>query len=569
MDKKIIVGVIAVLSLILVILLITDNKSDFSYVNDTGYINNQMNLNNSYENNDWDILGTEDVELEEEMSYEFTEPGTYTLSGEINDTGVLVDSTGDVKLILDNAKINSIDGPGIVILSADSVVIELKEGTTNYVSDSEEYINEKYVGSIYSESNLTFEGKGSLEVTGNYKDGIVSNKNLKFNGGTYNIKSINEGIVGKDSINVVDGNFNIECGSNGFKSSNDEDASKGFINIDNGKFIINSGKDGMCAETKLHINNGDISIKTSDGSDAKDSAIYKAFYGGNDYDSESSKGLNAKDNLVIKNGTISIDSKDDAIYSNNNIGILDGKITINSGDDGIHADKDFAIDGGSIIIKQSYEGIDAASITINGGDISICSNDDGLNISGGKDLSSMSGRPGQNYSTFSYGTLNINNGKVYINSLGDGLDANGNIRINGGEIYIDGPISNGNSAIDYDGKFDITGGLIIAVSGDEMVQNIFSSSGYGVVMFNLDNSYNGKISLVSSSGSEIISYSPSKKYSNVAISTASINKDEEYTLKIDGMVIETIKIGSVDSSNTNVETNSLEENDADKKELYQ
>ena len=62
MDKKIIVGVIAVLSLILVILLITDNKSDFSYVNDTGYNNNQMNLNNSYENNDWDILGTEDVE---------------------------------------------------------------------------------------------------------------------------------------------------------------------------------------------------------------------------------------------------------------------------------------------------------------------------------------------------------------------------------------------------------------------------------------------------------------------------------------------------------------------------
>lgn len=46
----------------------------------------------------------------------------------------------------------------------------------------------------------------------------------------------------------------------------------------------------------------------------------------------------------------------------------------------------------------------------------------------------------------------INGGYVHVLAGGDGLDSNGDLTINGGEVYVDGPSDNGNSAIDYGEK---------------------------------------------------------------------------------------------------------------------
>lgn len=547
--KIIMISIIIVLVLVIGYLLITDKKMD-SVVNDTSFINSEVDLDNGEEKVDWDLLDSNELVIDE--SLEITNEGVYTLTGDVDGGNVVVNCTGDVKLILDSVSIKSSDGPAILILSANNVIIELKDGTKNYVSDSSAYSNSDYNGCIHSKSDLIFQGNGSLEVNGNYKDGIVSKDDLKFSSGTYFIKSLDDGIVGKDSIYVVDGDFSIECGSDGLKSSNTEDDTKGFINIDNGKFIINSEEDGIQAETKLIINDGEFLITTSDGSSSDSSAIYKDFYGGSSYDSTSSKGLKAGDNLVIKNGSFTIDSKDDAIHSNNYLGIVNGVIDISSGDDGIHADKEVIIDNGNIKISQSYEGIESENITINGGDISIISSDDGLNVSGGNDQSSVGGRPGQNHTAGNGGTLYIIGGKVYVDASGDGLDANGNIVIKGGEVSVDGPTNSGNGALDYDTVFEITGGDFIAVGSSGMVQGVSSSSSQYSVMFYLNSSYDGDISLVDSSGNEVVSYSPSKKYSSVIISSSSIKKGEEYTLKIDGEEIDTIKVDSVNSSNSSI-----------------
>lgn len=45
--------------------------------------------------------------------------------------------------------------------------------------------------------------------------------------------------------------------------------------------------------------------------------------------------------------------------------------------------------------------------------------------------------------------LTINGGTVTINADGDGIDSNGYFYINGGTVYVEGPESNGNSALDY------------------------------------------------------------------------------------------------------------------------
>lgn len=516
--------------------------------NDTSLIDDEVDLDNGEEKVDWDSLNTEELNLSGK-SVSITSGGVYTLTGSITSGNITVNTDEDVKLIFNGISISSNDGPAVLIEAANNTVIELKEGTVNTLSDGSVYSNADYNGCIHSKDDLVFQGSGTLKITGNYKDGIVSKDDLKFSNGTYIINSVDDGIVGKDSIYVVDGDFTINCESDGLKSSNAEDTTKGYINIDGGKFVINSGQDGMQAETKLIINDGDITITTSEGSGSSSSAIYKDFYGGSTYDSTSSKGLKAIDNLVIKNGNIIINSKDDAIHSNNYVGIVDGNITISSGDDGIHADTEVIIDGGVINISQSYEGVEAENITINGGDISVVASDDGINVSGGNDQSSMGGRTGQNPTSSSGGTLYITGGKVYVNATGDGLDANGNIIVSGGEVYVDGPTNDGNGPLDYDTTFDITGGKFIAVGSSGMAQGVSSSSTQYSLMFYLSNSYSGKISIVSSSGTEIFSYSPAKSYKSVIVSSSAIVKGEKYTLKIDGKEISSLVSSSVNASN--------------------
>ena len=48
--------------------------------------------------------------------------------------------------------------------------------------------------------------------------------------------------------------------------------------------------------------------------------------------------------------------------------------------------------------------------------------------------------------------------------------------MNGGEVYVNGPTSSGNGALDYDGEFKITGGILVGVGSNAMYQGVSSSS---------------------------------------------------------------------------------------------
>ena len=515
-------------------------------IKNTNQLDKNINLDNGDEKIDWSLLDSSTLNLNNK-SLTITEEGTYTLSGKINNGNITINTTGDVKLILDNVSIKSNNSPAIIIEQANNTVIELKENTTNTLEDSSSYDNTEYDGCLFSRDDLIIQGTGTLNITSNYLDGIVSNDDLKIIDGTYIINSNDDGIRGKDSVNIQNGNFTINSQSDAIKSTNNAESGKGYINIDNGTFTIESGQDALQAETKLIINNGIFDIKTGDGSSSKTSAIHKDFYNGTSYDTTSTKALKSKDNLIINNGTITINSQDDAIHSNNYVGIKNGTINITSGDDGIHADTEIIIDGGNINIKKSYEGIESNDITINDGEISITSNDDGINISGGNDSSSMGGRPGENpmYSS-SFGILTINNGKIYVNADGDGLDANGSIIINNGELYVDGPTNGGNGTLDYDHSFNINGGTVIAVGSSDMAQSPSTSSTQNSLMFYLSTSYNNKeIILEDENGNEIISYTPKKIYSSIIISSKKIRESKTYTLKIDNKKITSLTSSSI------------------------
>ena len=503
-----------------------------------------ININTDDGNQDINWLNLEKKYVFVEENITITEAGIYTLTGEINKT-VTVNTTGNVKLVLDNVTIKTSEGPAIIIEESENTLIYLSDNTINTLEDSSNYsYNDKDINSvIYSKDDLIFDGNGVLNVNSNYQDGIVSKDDLKIVNGTYNINSIDDGIRGKDSLYIINGNFNITSGGDSLKSTNDTDKEKGYILIENGNFNLESELDGLDAETKLLIKNGTFNIKAGVGNINSNNNWKKSLN-----NVSSAKGIKSKDNLIIENGVFTLDTLDDSIHSNNNLGIKNGTFNITSSDDGIHADKEIIIDSGNINIEKSYEGLEAAKIIINDGNIKVVSSDDGINVAGGNDSSSMN-RPGENnYSNNTDNILTINNGTIYIDSTGDGIDINGSGYIYGGNITVDGPTSDRNTALDYDLELIVDGGTVIAVGSSGMAKSISSNSKQNNIIINTDNMYDGKKISLTKADIEIISYTPSKSYQSVIISSSKLETGKTYTLKIDDEEITTFIISSTTTS---------------------
>lgn len=554
--KELIIYIILVILILLTIVYLIINKTNKENDNDIAIdkitdIDTTVDLDNSDETINWDNYQTKDLTLTDSIT--ITTGGIYNLSGTITDGMITVDTNDYVKLILNNVSITNSSGPAIYVKKAKTVLIYLSDNSNNYLEDSSNYSNydEDINATIYSKDDLVLDGTGSLTVKANYQDGIVSKDDLKIINGNYTISSADDGIRGKDSVYIIDGNFDITSLGDGIKSTNTEDKDKGYILIENGTFNIDATLDGIQAETKLIIKNGNFTIKTGNGStnSSKSNSNWENWGSKNTTDTKSAKGLKAGSNIVIEDGTFDLDTSDDAIHSNNYIGIIAGSYTISSGDDGIHADTEIIIDNGNIDIKESYEGIEAAKITINNGDIKIVASDDGINVAGGSDSSSMN-RPGaNNYTDNTTNILTINDGNIYVNASGDGIDINGSGYIYGGTIIVDGPTSNGDGALDYDGELVVNGGNLIAAGSSGMIQGISSNSTQYNATVIFTNSYTGKkITITDESENTILEYTPAKTYQAVTVSSSKLKKGATYTIKIDNETYTSFTISSISTN---------------------
>lgn len=498
-------------------------------------ISMELNADNGDEKIDWSKYQTKEITLTENLI--INEGGIYKLSGTLSNGCIKVNVSDNVKLELNNVSITNLNGPAIVVEKAEDIVINLVDGSINTLVDGSSYVgyDANVNGVIYSEDDMTFEGKGTLNVTSHFEDGIVSKNDLKFVDGKYIINSADDGIRGKDSVYIKDGSFEINAKGNGIKTTNTKDTDKGFIRIKNGEFKIVSELDAIQAERQLLIQDGKYMITTGGGSNNSSVSDSWGNWGTRSNTTNSAKGLKSKDNLVIQNGELTFDTSDDAIHSKKSLGIKNGQIMIQSGDDGIHADTEIIIDGGKIKIDKSLEGIESANIVINSGDINVNSRDDGINIAGGNDSSSRNGRPGENeFNKTAVNQLTINGGSAHINAIGDGIDVNGSIYVRGGSLIVDGPESNDNGALDYDGEFVVTSGEVIASGSRGMAQGISDSSTQYGVMINFKENImaNSKIKIVDSSNKEVLNYSSSKDYSSLVISNDKLVKGK-YKIMVD------------------------------------
>lgn len=484
---------------------------------------------------DQSIVCTSDAVEISENTVTITDEGTYVLDGNLTDGMVVVaaEDTDKVQLVLQNVEITNTQSAALYIRCADKVFVTSAPGTENSLRNGGTYtaVDENQIdAAVFSKSDLTFNGEGTLTVTADAGHGIVSKDDLVFTCGDYAVTGVNHGIVGKDSVRIANGSYKIVSGKDGIHAENKDDASLGFVYLENGTYAIQAQGDGISAGSWLQAEGGTYHITTGEGSAAAQTRTKNT---ASAEDTASLKGIKAGTQMVLKEGVYTMDCEDDTLHANGNLTISAGTYTLSSGDDGIHADADVTIDGGRIDITQSYEGIEGLAVTITGGEISVQAADDGINAAGGNDSSGFEGPgPGRDQFAATEGaSIHIAGGTLYVNALGDGIDSNGDLTVSGGETYVSGPTNNGNGSLDYNGTAQITGGIFAASGSSGMAQNFGSSSTQGVIMVSLDAQKAGtQISLTDSAGQELLSWTAEKEYSSVIVSCPEIKQGAHYQI---------------------------------------
>lgn len=344
-------------------------------------------------NGSWDDSEAIQVSLNE--SYAITEAGTYVLSGTLSNGQITVKVSDQekVKIVLNNAIINSDDGPGILVENADKVFITLAEGSVNSLSDSATYTSteDQPWGAIFSKSDLTINGSGKLTVEGNSNNGIVSKDDLRITGGTIAVTAKTNGIKGKDSVGIYDGNITIAAQNDGIKS-NDTASDKGYVSIDGGKVkITDVTSQGIQAQNIAQINGGSLDIN-SNNEGIQGKVVYVS--AGEINIQAKDDGLNATDGSTTQ---APMDAAQEDVY----IEIEGGEVNVSAEADGLDSNGDLTVSGGTTIIQGPE----------NGGNGSLDYQGEGT-ISGGTFITVGNGQMAQNFGENSKQCAIMYNGDV-------------------------------------------------------------------------------------------------------------------------------------------------------------
>jgi hypothetical protein len=432
-----------------------------------------------------------------------TAAGTYTISGTLTDGQIIVNTedTALVRLILTGVDIHSSTSAPIYVMNAEEVMIVLADNTDNRVSDGTSYLfdtvnEDEPNAAIFSGSDLTIYGNGTLTVAGNYNDGIASKDGLVITSASITVNAVDDGIRGKDYLIIRDGQITVNAQGDGLKSDNAEDATKGYIAIETGAVNIVAGGDAIDAQTSVVIAGGEFSLVSGGGSNNWIDEVTSA------------KGIKGTVSVTVNGGTFTIDSADDAIHSNDSIVINDGTLNIASGDDGMHADLALVVNDGDINITRAYEGIESKSITINNGTLYITSSDDGFNAAGGT---------GGGEAVGDY-YLYINGGYIVMNTGGDGIDSNGYAEMTDGVVIVQSPAQ---SAIDVNGVFNVTGGFLVAVGPSRMADAPDDTSTQYSLLLNFDSVLPAGtvLHIQSSDGNEVLTFETSREFQSLVVSS--------------------------------------------------
>lgn len=444
--------------------------------------------------------------------------GTYTLSGTIN--GQVIVSAGEeaVEIVLSNANISSDISCPFLIYEADKCEISAKKDTENFINDLRVESTDDYNAAIYALCDLTLKGKGTLNVSNIFNNGIHTKDDLDIKNLTLNVRAVNNAIKGNDSLTIESGVLNvISTQGDCLKTDNSNISSKGnqrgTITINGGTLNLYAACDCIDASYDVVINNNpiincytesysiyseEISITTSttlylkvsqsisnyryavlftleddttifentktinSGSSGRRDVYFsldvpKTATGLQVYAYESTNSTNSTTSYLYKSEQVSINETFDCLsvrLSGNSLN-LSWTNYQTQGPGGMQ-------EGNMDKADYSCKGIKADNeITINGGNIDIKSHDDAIHTNG--DVTLENGNVG-------LGNVSINGGILTLYSDDDGIHADNVLTIAGGFVNIT------NSYEGIEGNIiNINGGETRIVSKDDGVNATYFS----------------------------------------------------------------------------------------------
>lgn len=393
-----------------------------------------------------------------------TSAGSYILTGAYAGITVSVGNGETAHLFLNNATISG--GAGIAISNTNkksTLIITACENTENEVASAADDVN-----AIHVKGTLKINGTGTIKVSAK-KNGIKVSKGLSIADSTINLTAGNHALSARfietenAKINVLSAGkdaLNAECDDKTQEFTLDE----GYVSLKSSKVFASVSGDGIQADTFVYITGGSVDIKTLAtfvSYSAESMATYnlteddfRYIKSGDTYkkiDDVATKGARyamIQSAKGIKCGEIKyeIDGTEYAVTKNSNYFIvIDGaRVKINSSDDAIHTNS------GNVLIK--------------GGTLDLTTLDDGIHadelvkIDGGEITVNGS------YEGIEGAYVEIGGGTIYITASDDGINAasddesvNEHIIISGGTITVDAS----GDGLDSNGAIYVTGGTLI------------------------------------------------------------------------------------------------------------
>lgn len=343
---------------------------------------------------------------------------TYQLSGTTTSGSFKIYSDKKFILAMNSVSITNNDGAAINIQSGKKCTVQLI-GNSN-LTDASSYATvsgEDQKGCFFSEGQIIFTGSGTLNVTGNYKHGIVSDDYIDIQSGTVNVlKAANDGVRVNDYFLMTGGVL-----STASTTGDGIDGDAGYIQIDGGSININlatADTKAIKCDSIITVNGGNVTLTVP---------------------AAQGKGFKTKQTMTVNGGTITAN--------------MTGAVAIVSNDPSyctaIKTDGDFVMNDGTIYVTHSGAGGKGISA------------DGNVNLKGGNLEVTVTGACG----TYT------NTSGVTDNYASTCVSADNNINVSGGQITLN---VKANSAKGFKSDYNttISGGTIIGtLTGNTVVVN--------------------------------------------------------------------------------------------------
>ncbi len=381
------------------------------------------------------------------------QPGYYRFVGTLSCGSIVAEADGNVRIILDGVRLTGKDGAPIRFYNKGQKVVTFAEEKENIISapasmpDSNQN-RENPSCAIYSESELTLNGKGTGEINGKKERAIVCRSTLKIKTVELEIRSKTDAVT---AMNVVIKNTSLVIDSTAGSAIIAERygflTKEGYVVISDSDVRAVSAFDAISATDLVYVTGSDsfLSICSGNGSS---SVLYDEIY--------SRKGIVCGGCVCIEEGGVYIDSLDDSIKCSGETLLSGGFLTASTKKTAVNSVLT-EIKGGRTEIARSSVGIKGCRLSLSDGSVKITSNENGIN------LSAINGND-------SACALVMKGGYVDVSTCGTCIKTDGKILVSGGSLWCDSSPTPSEPAVIANEGFRTDGGRIMIIAGLGMIQ---------------------------------------------------------------------------------------------------